>query len=81
MSKRYLLDANPFVEAKNRYYGFDICPGFWTSIIELHEARRIFSIDRIQQELAEQDDELQKWTTDAPKTLFKKTEDQNIIDT
>ena len=35
MSNRYLLDANPFIEAKNRYYGFDICPGFWTAIIDL----------------------------------------------
>ncbi len=27
---RYLLDANVFIEAKNLYYAFDICPGFWT---------------------------------------------------
>ena len=26
---RYLLDANVFIEAKNRYYGFDFCPAFW----------------------------------------------------
>ncbi len=25
----YLLDANVFIDAKNRYYGFDFCPGFW----------------------------------------------------
>lgn len=25
----YLLDANVFIEAKNRYYGFDLAPGFW----------------------------------------------------
>ncbi len=25
----YLFDANVFIEAKNRYYAFDICPGFW----------------------------------------------------
>ncbi|MBF0436614.1 MAG: DUF4411 family protein [Magnetococcales bacterium] len=24
----FLLDSNVFIEAKNRYYGFDICPGF-----------------------------------------------------
>lgn len=81
MSKRYLLDANPFIEAKNRYYGFDICPGFWTSIIELHEAKWIFSIDRIRTELADQDDELRSWADAAPETLFKKTDDQNVIGT
>jgi hypothetical protein len=25
----YLLDANVFIEAKNRYYGLDFAPGFW----------------------------------------------------
>jgi hypothetical protein len=32
-SKRYVLDANAFIEAKNRYYGLDICPGFWDALI------------------------------------------------
>lgn len=26
---KYLFDANVFIEASNRYYAFDICPGFW----------------------------------------------------
>lgn len=26
---KYLLDTNIFIESKNRYYGFDIAPGFW----------------------------------------------------
>jgi len=81
VSNRYLLDANPFIEAKNRYYGFDICPGFWTSIVELHEAKRVFSIDRIQTELRGQDDDLMDWANAAPDTLFKKTEDPEVIDT
>ena len=25
----YLLDTNIFIQAKNEYYGFDLCPGFW----------------------------------------------------
>ena len=25
----YLLDANVFIEAKKRWYGFDFCPSFW----------------------------------------------------
>lgn len=25
----YLIDANVLIEAKNRYYAFDIAPGFW----------------------------------------------------
>lgn len=26
---KYLFDTNVFIEAKNHYYAFDICPGFW----------------------------------------------------
>lgn len=80
MSNRYLLDANPFIEAKNRYYGFDICPGFWSSLVIQHEAKRIFSIDRVADELKEQDDEVKQWIENqAPPTFFKKSEDQAVI--
>lgn len=26
---KYLVDANVLIKAKNRYYAFDIAPGFW----------------------------------------------------
>ncbi|MEO8495969.1 MAG: DUF4411 family protein [Planctomycetota bacterium] len=81
VSNRYVLDANPFIEAKNRYYGFDICPGFWTSLVTQHEAKRVFSIDRIRDELVQQDDEIKQWIEDrAPQTFFKKTEVQAVVD-
>lgn len=81
MSNRYLLDANAFIEAKNRYYGFDLCPGFWDSLISQHGNKRVFSIDRIADELCEQKDEIEQWVNDrAPQTFFKKTEDQAVID-
>jgi predicted RNA methylase len=81
VSRRYLLDANAFIEAKNRYYGFDICPGFWSSLIVQNAAKRIFSIDRIETELKEQDDEVKEWVLKlAPEGFFKKTEDQAVID-
>ena len=27
--KAFLLDSDVFIAAKNAYYAFDICPGFW----------------------------------------------------
>jgi predicted RNA methylase len=81
-SRGYVLDANAFIEAKNRYYGFDICPGFWGALIGQHEAKRIFSIDRIRNELSEQDDEVKAWIEEqAPDSFFKKTEDSAVIAT
>ena len=49
-SKRYVLDANVFIEAKNKYYGFYLCPGFWKALIGQHESRHIFSIDKVRDE-------------------------------
>ena len=81
MSNRYLLDANAFIEAKERYYGFDICPGYWSSLLVQHDSRRLFSIDRIADELNEQDDVVKQWIrNEVPDTFFKKTEDQAVID-
>lgn len=32
----YVLDSDVFVAAKNSYYAFAICPGFWDSLIHHH---------------------------------------------
>ena len=80
MSNKYLLDANAFIEAKDRYYAFDLCPGYWSALLAQHEVKRLFSIDRIEAELAEQGDEIKQWIDACvPDTFFKKTEDQAVI--
>lgn len=80
-NKRYLLDANVFIEANQKYYGFDICPGFWRSLIEQHKDKRVFSIDRVQVEIASGNDTLSNWAKDTvPKGFFKQTADQAVID-
>lgn len=78
---RYVLDANVFIEAKNKYYGFDICPGFWTSLIDFNNAKRVYCIDRICDELVKQDDEIKDWVDNrSPDTFFKGTRDQKVVD-
>jgi len=32
----FLVDANVLIEAKNRYYAFDIAPGFWAWLDQAH---------------------------------------------
>lgn len=58
---RYLLDSNVFIEAKNRYYGYDICPGFWDWLDQAHLAGDVATITSIYDELAGKGDELSKW--------------------
>lgn len=62
----YLLDANVFIQAKNAYYGFDICPGFWDWIDNAHQAGRVASIDRIGDELKAGNDNLATWARARP---------------
>lgn len=57
----YLLDANIFIQAKNLYYGFDVCPGFWDWLDDAHADGRVTSIDRIGDELTGAGDELATW--------------------
>jgi hypothetical protein len=78
--RRYALDANVFIQARQAHYGFDICPGFWRALIQQHEGRRVFSIDKVKSELLAGRDELSAWANDtAPVTFFKKTADQEVI--
>jgi len=57
----YLLDANIFIEAKNRHYSFDFCPAFWDWLDLVNQREKVFSIDKVRDELIEGDDELAKW--------------------
>lgn len=92
VGRRYVLDANVFIEAHQRYYGFDICPAFWLALLRQHQASRICSIDKVKEELVkaktkdenqdeDKEDKLSKWVqVEAPKTLFKGTADKNVVD-
>lgn len=57
----YLLDANVFIQAKNLHYGFDFCPAFWDWLDEQNNAARVFSIERVKDEILAGDDELAAW--------------------
>jgi hypothetical protein len=57
----YLLDANVFIEAKNRYYGLDFCPAFWDWLEVENAAGHVFSIEKVGDELAAVADELSSW--------------------
>jgi hypothetical protein len=57
----YLLDANVFITAKNRHYGFDFCPAFWDWLIAENAARRVFSIEQVESEVAAVADDLSDW--------------------
>jgi len=57
----YLLDANVFIQAKNLHYGFDICPGFWDWLIRANQQGKVYSIEKVGDELLAGADDLAAW--------------------
>lgn len=57
----YLLDANVFIEAKNRHYCFDFCPAFWEWVAAKAAEGRLFTTEKVGDELLSGDDMLVQW--------------------
>lgn len=77
----YLADSDVFITAKNLYYSFDICPGFWKSIVHHNEHERVFSTDKIRSELlaGDQEEKLVKWIKkDVPRDFFLPVNDAQV---
>ena len=68
----YLLDANVFIQGKNLYYGFDICPAFWDWLIRANAKGLVYSIDRVEAELVGLGDDLSTWAGQQGDTFFLK---------
>jgi predicted nucleic acid-binding protein len=66
----YLLDANVFIQAKNLHYGFSFCPAFWDWIIRENRAGKVFSVDKVRDEIMEGNDELAQWAAQYRDNLF-----------
>lgn len=66
----YLLDTNILIQAKNEYYGFDVCPGFWDWLTVRNSASGVFSIEPVFKELQKTQDELAVWASDRQSAFF-----------
>jgi hypothetical protein len=68
----YLLDANIFIQAKNLHYGLDFCPAFWDWLAENNAAGKVFSIEKVGDEIEAGADELADWASLRGSTFFLK---------
>lgn len=66
----YIIDTNAFIESKNRWYAFDICPSFWDFMIENFAEGHSMSIRHVYDELCDGNDVLKDWINE---NLGKKT--------
>lgn len=65
---KYLLDTNVLIEAKNGFYAFDLCPGFWQWLKSYPDMR---SIQMVKEEITTGDDDLSNWVkSELPEGYF-----------
>ncbi len=72
----YLLDANVFIQAKNLHYGLDFCPAFWEWLIDSNASGKVFSIDKVADEISAGADELSDWMRNNGDNLVLDTNSQ-----
>jgi len=74
----YLLDANVFMAANNLHYGLDFCPAFWDWLIAGNAQRKVFSIEKVGDEISAGDDALTGWAEGPGKHLFLKPDSDTL---
>lgn len=78
----FVVDSDVFITAKDRYYAFDLCPGFWKCVLHSHATGRVNSIDRVKTELlmGSDTDYLVAWVKrSVPDTFFKSVGEQAVV--
>ena len=82
VDQTYLVDSDVFITAKNLYYSFDICPGFWKSVLHHHVEGRVFSVDRVRSELlaGRKTEDLVRWVRDeVPEGFFVQVDTEAVV--
>lgn len=80
--RSFCLDSDVFIAAKNAYYAFAICPGFWKSLVYHHGKDRVFSIDQVRREIlaGRESEDLVGWAkNELPNEFFKPTNSSDVL--
>jgi hypothetical protein len=57
----YLLDANVLIDAANRHYPFDVCPGFWAWLDSALHLGDVASVAQVRLEVMKKGDGIAEW--------------------
>ena len=69
----YILDTNVLIEAKDTYYKFDVCRGFWDWLTMQNNAGNLYSVTAVHNELKKGQDELSEWAAARGSKFFLPT--------
>lgn len=74
----YLIDADVFIEAKDRHYAFDVVPGFWDWLLAANAEGTLASVEAVGYELRAGGDELSQWVVARDETFFLPPDDEVV---
>jgi hypothetical protein len=74
----YLLDSDVFIDAKNHYYRFNVCPGFWGWLDHAYKKGVWMSVKKVRDELLEREDRLSLWCKTRSKMFVDTNEAQTF---
>lgn len=66
----FLLDTNTLIQAKNDYYAFGLCPGFWDWLTAANATGTVHSIEPVLVEIRDGNDDLTDWANARPASFF-----------
>lgn len=58
--KTYFVDTSVFIEIKS-HFGLDVCEGFWDWMVVGNAQKKVFSVEKVAEELGRGNDELADW--------------------
>jgi len=76
----YILDTNFFIQSHRITYPLDVATTFWEKVKKLFNEEKILSIDKVRDEIFNNDDELKIWIeNNLSDEFFKSTDTQEVI--
>lgn len=75
----YLIDSDVLIQAKNYHYGFDFCPGFWDWLVQQHALGKVFSVEKIGNEVQIGNDQLAVWATAQGAAFFQPPTNATLV--
>jgi len=57
----FVVDSNFFIQAHRAHYPLDVAVSFWAKVRQLSHDGKIISIDKVKDELYDNNDSLKEW--------------------
>lgn len=77
---KYIIDSNVFIEAHRGMLPVDVAISFWNKIKELGVENKIFSLDKVKDEIFKNTDDLKQWMKQSLRKDFFLQTTSEILD-